>query len=218
MFKGEWSPGSVSTTGVKLCMQYRDTTMKIVEDSEGPLNWQVSSIGGTVSHSGTLPVDPSENKMSAAKVAGLDQKSPHDTQGLKVRWDNIGDVLEFTIPPMYKDVSAYSVISFRITQKVDSVDNPANQSQDFRVVLKDSANNQRAVRVGAFCDIPFPDYRPNHNHSKSAMIVVRIPLTSYTIKCAGLDKVNLQDVTMLSFLFNLKPTGEIEIDEIEFSN
>lgn len=218
MFKGEWTPGSVSTTGVKSYMQYRDTTVKTVEDSEGALDWQASSIGGTVSHNATLPVDPSENKMSAAVVAGLDPKSPHDSQGLKVRWDNLNDVLVFTIPAAHKDVSAYSVLSFRITQKVDSADNPANQSQDLRVALKDGTNNERAVRVGAFYDIPFPDYRPNHAHSKSAMTTVRIPLKSYTIVCAGQVIVNLQDVTTLTFQFAMKTTGEIEIDEVEFSN
>lgn len=218
MFKGEWTPGSVSTTGVKSYIQYRDTTVKTVEDSEGALNWQTSSIGGTVTHNGTLPVDPSENKMSAAVVAGLDAKSPHDTQGLKVRWNNITDVLAFSVPPAHKDVSSYSVLSFRITQKVDSADNPANQSQDLRVTLKDGTNNERAVRVGSFYDIPFPDHRPNHSVSKSAMLTVRIPLKAYTIVCAGQVIVNLQDVTTLTFQFAMKPTGEIEIDEVEFSN
>ena len=41
-------------------------------------------------------------------AAGLDPKSPHDTQGLKIKWDNAGDKLEFTIPPAHKDISVYS--------------------------------------------------------------------------------------------------------------
>lgn len=218
MFKGEWKPASVSTTGVRLYMQYKDTTVKTVDNFEGAVNWQASTIGGTVSHNGTLPVAPAEGKMSAAVVAGLDPKSPHDTQGLKVRWNGIGDTLIFSIPPAHKDVSAYSVLSFRVTQKVDSADNPANQSQNFRVALKDGANNERAIRVSPFYDIPYPDIRPNHAHTKSAMITVRIPLASYTIVCAGMVQVDLQDITTLTFLFSDKATGEIEIDDIEFSN
>lgn len=218
MFKGEWTPASVSSTGVKFYTQYHDTTVKTVDNFEGAVNWQASTIGGTVSHNGTLPANPDEGKMSAAIIAGLDPKSPHDTQGMKIRWNNIGDTLIFSIPAAHKDVSAYSVLSFRVTQKVDSADNPANQSQNFRVALKDGSNNERAVRVSPFYDIPFPDHRPNHSVSKSAMVTVRIPLKSYTIVCAGMVQVNLQDITTLTLQFSEKVTGEIEIDDLEFSN
>jgi hypothetical protein len=132
MFAGEWTPGSVSATGAKFYIQYQDTNTKIVDDFEGAIDWQASTIGGTVDHGGTLPADPSEGKMSAAVTAGLDPKSPHDTQGLKVNWNNAGDKLVFSIPPAHKNVSGYSVLSFRVTQKVDSADNPSNQPQDFR--------------------------------------------------------------------------------------
>ena len=219
MFAGEWTPGSVSATGAKFYIQYQDTTALIVDEFEGAIDWQASTIGGTVDDAGTLPVDPSEGKMSAAVIAsGLDPKSPHDTQGLKVKWDNIGDKLVFSIPSDYKNVSGYSVLSFRVTQKIDSGNNLSNQSQNFRVALRDGSNNERAVRISPFYDIPFPDHRPNHIYSKSAMLTVRIPLKSYRIVCAGLNQVNLDDITTLTFLFSEKMTGEIEIDNIEFSN
>lgn len=218
MFAGEWTPGSVSATGAKSYIQYNDPTTKIVDEFEGAINWQASTIGGTVDHNGTLPVDPSEGKMSAAVIAGLDPKSPHDTQGLKVKWNDTVDKLIFSIPPAHKNISGYSVLSFRVTQKIDSADNPLNQSQNFRVALRDGSNNERAVRVSAFSEIPFPDYRSNHDLSKSAMNTVRIPLKSYQIVCAGLSPVNLDDITTLTFLFSEKMTGEIEIDDIEFSN
>jgi hypothetical protein len=86
------------------------------------------------------------------------------------------------------------------------------------VALKDGANNERAVRVSPFYDIPYPEMHPNILRRKSAMNTVRIPLKSYTIVCAGQVQVNLQDVTTLTFLFSEKSTGEIEIDEVEFSN
>jgi hypothetical protein len=218
MFAGEWTPGSISATGSKFYIQYHDTTTKVVDEFEGAIDWQASTIGGTVEHNGTLPMDPSEGKMSAAVIAGLDPKSPHDTQGLKVKWNNAGDKLVFSIPSDHKNVSDYSVLSFRVTQKIDSGSNPSNQSQNFRVALKDGFNNERAVRVSPFYDIPFPDHRSNHSLSKSAMLTVRIPLKSYRIVCAGLNQVNLDDITTLTFLFSEMNTGEIEIDNIEFSN
>ena len=95
--------------------------------------------------------------------------------------------------------------------------NPANQGQNLRVALKDSANNERAIRVNAFSEIPFPDPHP-FGYTKSALKTVRIPLASYTIVCAGQVAVDLQNVVNLSFVFSENATGEIEIDEVEFSN
>jgi hypothetical protein len=218
MFAGEWTPPSISATGARFYTQHQDTTSKVVDNFEGPVNWQASTIGGTVSHGGTLPANPDEGKMSAAVLAGLDPKAPHDTQGLKVIWDNAGDTLIFSIPAAQKNVTGYSVLSFRVTQKVDSASNTSNQAQDFRVALKDGSNNERAVRVSPFYEIPFPDHRPNHAHSKSAMRTVRIPLKSYEIVCAGMVQVNLSDLTTLTFLFSERLTGEIEIDDVEFTN
>ncbi|MBD0333337.1 MAG: hypothetical protein ICV66_11850, partial [Chitinophagaceae bacterium] len=180
--------------------------------------WQSSTIGGTVSQS-NLPANPEEGKMYdfPPSSPGLDPNCPHDTKGMKLRWDNIGDRLDFSIPAAQQDVSAFAVLSFRITQKTVSASNPANQSQNLRVALKDAANNERAIRVSAFSEIPYPDPHP-FGYTKSAMNTIRIPLTSYTIVCAGQVKVDLQNVVSVSFIFSENATGEIDIDEIEFSN
>lgn len=220
LFAGEWKPASVAQTGVNLYVQYQDVAHKSVDDFEGAVaDWQSSTIGGSVAHGATLPADPEEGRMhDHPSASGLDPKSPHDTKGMKVHWDNLGDKLVFSIPAVHKDMSGFSALSFRVAQKVDSPHNPANQMQDLRVALKDSSNNERAVRVSAFAEIPFPDRRANHAYSKSAMNTIRIPLTSYTIVCAGQPKVDLQNVVSLSFLFSEKTTGEIDIDEIDLSN
>lgn len=220
MFTGEWKPASVAQTSAILYTQYQDPSQKAVDNFEGVVpNWQASTIGGTVAHNATLPADPAEGKMNDHPQApGLDPKSPHDTKGLRLRWNNLGDRLVFQIPAAHKDVSAFSVLSFRIAQRVDSPHNTLNQSQNLRVALKDAANNERQVRVGAFAEIPFPDYRVSHAYSKSAMNTIRIPLKAYTIVCAGQVQVDLKNVLSLSFVFSEKPTGEVEIDEVAFSN
>jgi dienelactone hydrolase len=215
MFNGEWQPASVAAGGVRLFIQSQDTSTLTVDNFEGAgPDWQLSSIGGTVSHAATLPVNPDEGILSPV----LDAKSPHDSKGLKLRWNNLNDKLTFDIPAAFKDVSAFSMLSFSVAQKVDSADNPVNQAQNLRVILRDGAGNERAVRVSAFAEIPFPDYRWSHALSKSAMNTIRIPLKSYTIVCAGQVQVNLADVVSLTFLFSEKATGEIEIDQIEFTN
>jgi hypothetical protein len=50
------------------------------------------------------------------------------------------------------------------------------------------------------------------------MTTIRIPLTSYTIVCAGQQQVKLTDIVSLSFSFTEKAKGEIDIDDIEFTN
>jgi hypothetical protein len=220
IFTGEWQPASVAQTGVDLYVQYQDPTGKAVDTFEGAaVNWQASTIGGTVTHSATLPADPAEGKMhDHPSAAGLDPKSPHDTQGLQLRWDNLGDRLVFSIPAAHKDVTVYSYLSFRIAQRASSPHNPATLAQNLRAVLRDTSSNERAVRVSAFTEIPFPDQRANSALIKSAMNTIRIPLTSYTIVCAGQPQVDLTNLESLSILFSETTTGEISIDDVEFTH
>jgi Carbohydrate binding domain (family 11) len=209
----------VAATGAALYVQYQEPTQKTVDNFEGVVpDWQVSTIGGDVTHNATLPADPLEGKMhDHVDAPGLDPKSPHDTKGLRLRWDNSSDRLLYEIPPSEKNVSGFATLSFRITQVVGSPHNAANQGQNLRVALKDSAGNERAVRVSAFAEIPYPDPHP-WGFTKSAMTTIRIPLKSYTIVCAGQPQVDLKKVASLSFAFSEKVTGEVEIDEVAFSN
>jgi hypothetical protein len=112
----------------------------------------------------------------------------------------------------------FEALSFRVSQVVNSAENPVNQSQNLRVVLRDGAGNERAVRVSVFSTIPYPDPRGSASLTKSALNTVRIPLKSYSIVCAGQPKVNLTDVISLSLRFSEKVTGEIDIDNIEFTS
>jgi dienelactone hydrolase len=221
MFSGEWKPASVAATGAELHVQYRVPGGRTADDFEGggAPNWQASTIGGTVSHGGTLPADPSEGRLIHYPLAnpGLDTQSPHDSKGLRLQWNNAGDRLTFSIPAASQDVRAFSVLSLRVAQTVASGSNPAGQPQDLRVALKDAANNERAIRVSAFGAVPYPDQRANVDHRKSALSTIRIPLASYTIVCAGQPKVDLEHVTELSLVFDLNATGDIQVDEIEFT-
>ncbi len=212
MFTGEWKPASVSSTVAELFMQYQLTGAKVVDDFEGAVNWQTSTINGSVGQTG-LPANPEEGKLRT-----LDAFSPHDTQGMKIRWDNNTDLVTFSIPPAHKNVTAFTHVSIRISQTNGSLSNPVNLGQNLRIALKDGTNNERAVRVSSFNVIPFPDQRPEVGTRKSAMVTVRIPLKSYTIVCAGQPQVNLADITTLALKFSENPAGEIDIDNLEFTN
>lgn len=217
MFAGEWTPPSVSATGAECYTQYREPGGKIIDDFQSMIpNWQVSTLGGSVAHAGTLPVDPSEGWLvHSTNIPGLDVHSPHDTKGLKVRWDNLGDRLVYTIPAADQNFSTFTTLSLRVTQMEASANNPPNQVQDLRLSLKDSANNQRSIRVSAFGMVPYPDQRAEADYRKSALATVRIPLSAYRIVCAGQPQVDLAHVVELALTFEIKPIGEIEVDEIE---
>jgi hypothetical protein len=218
MFTGEWQPPSVWATGVKLYVQTRVPGQRIIDDFESAPAWSSSSIGGTETQAG-LASNPAEGKLhDVSGSPGLDAKSPHDSKGQRLAWNSPGDRLEWSIPAGQRNVSGFAAVSLRIGQTVDSVSNLANQPQNLRLVLRDGAGNERAVRVAAFSEVPYPDVRVDNNFTKSALRTARIPLTSYTIVCAGQPKVDLTDVVALALLFSETPTGEVEIDEIEFTN
>ena len=182
IFRGEWIPATVqaSDANMKIYTQYEDTTVRTVDDFEGPhsaTSWQNSTIGGTVTQSG-LPASPQENDLRT-----MDSQSPHLSAGLLLRWDNVTDTLTYDVPAGQRDVSGFNTVSFRITQKVGSASNPASQAQDLRLTLVDGGAHSRAIRVSKFAEVPFPYVRGIASLVKSAMCTIRIPLAAYTIHC-----------------------------------
>jgi len=218
IFRGEWVPAAVAQAEagkVKLYVQYNDTATTVVDDFEGAhtaTSWQVSTLPGSVDDSNTLPVDPVEDELYNA-----DTHSPHDTSGLLLRWDGTSDKLEFK-PTNPINAAAFTTVSFRVTQKVDSGENPVDQIQDMYLTLTDTNNKSRAIKVSKFGEIPPPQKRENNQVTKSAMCSIRIPLHVFRIEVLGTDKVDLQNVKALTFEFKANPKGEVEIDSLEFTN
>lgn len=217
IFRGEWVPAAVeaSDANMKIYVQYEDTTVRTVDDFDGAhtaTSWQTDSLGGAVTETG-LPATPQDNDLRT-----MDAHSPHLTGGLLVRWDNVNDALSYAIPAGQRDVSGFQAVSFRITQRVNSASDPANQAQDLRLTLTDGGGKSRAIRISKIAEIPYPYVRGFDFYTKSAMCTIRIPLAAYSIHCYNVDQVDLTDITSLAFEFAEKPTGEIEIDSVQFTN
>ena len=159
-----------------------------------------------------LPAVPLETQLFPQ-----DNQSPHDTGGLRMRWDTAGDSIDFAIPAGQRDVSAFAALSFSVTRVAGSASNPGADSQNFRVVLRDGSGNERSIRAVAFGTIPAPAAANVSGNIKSAMKTIRIPLPSYTVVCAGVVAVDLTDVTNVRLDFTEKATGEVSIDNLEFS-
>jgi hypothetical protein len=214
IFRGEWMPAAVraSDGDMRIYVQFEDVSVETVDNFEGPhtaTSWQTSTIGGAVSQVG-LPATPQENNLRS-----LDPQSPHATAGLMLRWDNLNDSLRFDVPVGSRDLRAFQALSFRVTQKVNSASNPANQAQDLRVTMTDANGQSRAIRVSKFADIPYPDVRGIASYTKSAMRTIRIPLSAFTIRCLNIPEINTGDVVSVAFEFAEKATGEIEIDSVQ---
>ncbi|MFP5248078.1 MAG: hypothetical protein ACLGH0_15400, partial [Thermoanaerobaculia bacterium] len=217
IFKGEWVPAAAtaSTPNLRIYVQYEDTTVRTVDDFEGAhtaMSWATSTINDTVSQTG-LVANPAEQQLYPN-----DSLSPHDTGGLRLRWNSFADALQWNLPAGQRNVTSYTALSFRITQIAGSMDNPANQPQDLRVTLTDGTSTARAIRVSKFAEVPYPDVREWSSLTKSALRTIRIPLSAYTIRCLGVPEVNLTDVRSIRFEFDEKPAGEIAVDSIQFTN
>lgn len=218
LFQGEWIPTSVEQAEpakLKIYTQYEDTDQLVIDNFEGAhtaTSWQTSTLNTLVSDDGTLPTAPSENQLNQ-----LETHSPHETGGLLLNWNQIGDKLRFDIPLAYKNVSGYKAFSFRITQKVGSSHNPANGPQDLYVSLEDNVGKRRSIKVSKFAEIPSPHPRDNASLTKSAMQTVRIPLHTFEIEVVGTQRVDLTDTKNLTLDFKAIGTGEVEIDSVEFT-
>ena len=220
IFRGEWVPAAVSASAptMKIYTQYEDTVVRTVDDFQGAhsaTSWQTSTIdsaAGAVTATG-LPTNPVE-----AELRNVDGHSPHLTGGLLLRWDSIGDSIEFRVPVGQRDVSAFAALSFRVTQRVNSTSNPAGLPQDLRVVLTDGGAHSREIRVSKIAEIPPPFVRGFDYYTKSAMNTVRIPLGTFHIHCLNVDQVDLTDVVSVAFRFSELAAGEIEIDSVQFTN
>lgn len=214
MFTGEWKPPQVNATGATIAFQYRDTTRRTVDEFEGPhapTDWQTSTIGDAVSETG-FPSAPVETQLFVN-----DSASPHDTGGVRLTWNSIGDQLVFNVPAGQRDVSSFQVLSLRIGKVVGSASNPVGD-QNLRVALRDGAGNERQIRVSAFGRVFETAVANQASNTKSAMASLRIPLTAYTVVCAGAVQVDLTNVVAVKLIFSELATGDIAVDELEFTN
>gem|GEM_PF-907040 len=214
LFTGEWTAPSVAATGAKTYPQYRATGRRVIDDFEGAhtaTSWQTSSIGAGVSQSG-LPANPVETQLFPQ-----DSRSPHDTGGLRLSWDTSSDTLGAAIPAGSGDVSGFAALSFSVARVAGSAANPAAAPQNLRVTLRDGAGNERSIRASAFGTIPVAAAANVADNVKSALTTIRIPLASYTIVCAGAVQVDLTDLVSVTLAFTEQSTGEIAVDNLEFT-
>jgi len=208
-FSANLKPSLVSS--LEIHASHQEPGIRLLDNFEQPShNPDVNTLGGNVTSTALSAL--AENALHT-----LDDHSPHVTDGGEIAWQNLNGIYTSQIPVIAKDVSGYSVLAFRITQKYGSPENPSNQTQDLFVGLTDGGGKSRAIRVSTFTDVPYPYERGFAELIKSALKSVRIPLASFTIANLGAQDVDLTNIASVSFEFDANSTGHIEIDDIEFT-
>ncbi|MGI8838136.1 MAG: hypothetical protein ACR2H4_16080 [Pyrinomonadaceae bacterium] len=144
--------------------------------------------------------------------------SVHQTQAIQVAWPGSGAEVTYTVPMAQRDASTFEVLSFRVAQ-TNNASNPASGNQDFQVELI-GGGHTKAFFASRFGSIPKPY---NHLLRNGAMITtvhdnvmmtIRIPLHSFIMNNAG---VTLNNIDTIRIRFMNPTTGEIYVDDIEFS-
>lgn len=134
---------------------------------------------------------------------------PHDTSAVRVGWSAGSATYTWTMAAM--DVSSFEVLSFRAAQTNLAPPNPMSGGQELQVQLQSGAT-VRATYTGQFDPIPKPYVRPGTDHN--VMTTVRIPLHSFIMNNSGLP---LTGIDTIVFRFTNPTTGEINVDDVEFS-
>jgi hypothetical protein len=153
----------------------------------------------------TAGLVPSAN----ASVTSVNNPAPHQTQAVRMDWSAYGSDITFAVPMGQRDASTFEVLAFRAAQTTSNT-NPAMGNQEFMVELS-GGGNVKAVYIGQFDAVPRP-YGPWLGHT--VMTSVRIPLHSFIMNHAG---VTLNNIDTIRFRFLGPATGEIYVDDIEFS-
>ena len=200
-----------------------------------------NTLGNAVSQTGLVRPDPSllgnfRNALTETQLTNdFIEFFIHDGVGAMIAWNSSGDTYQSTLNS--QDASAFKVLSFRVTQRFGSTRNPANTVQNFSVRLTDSAGEAATLLISSVTDIPFPFERHDHvalhgplpvsrvrfvdrlpdspDFNKSALKTIRLSLENFVNANTNL---NLAALEQLDFIYNQTTSGEIAIDNIEFSN
>ena len=144
-----------------------------------------------------------------ATLATATNPSPHQTNATRLTWSSNSANVTYTVPMGQRDASGFEVLSFRAAQTT-AMSGSANV--DFQVELQ-GGGVTRAFYVGQFDVIP-PRYLHPQGYTHTVMTTVRIPLHSFIMNNSGLT---LNNVDTIRFKFFWPSTGELYVDDVEFS-
>jgi hypothetical protein len=147
----------------------------------------------------------------AIALASVNNPAPHQTQVVRVGWTAGTATATRTVPLAQRDTTGHEVVAFRVAQTT-SASNPAVGTQDFRIELV-GGGITRGTTVAKFDTIPKPYPHP-YGFTHTVLTSVRVPLHTFIMNNSGLP---LNNVDTVRFIFNSPTSGEIYVDDVEFS-
>jgi hypothetical protein len=148
---------------------------------------------------------------AGATIASASNPAPHQTSVTRVGWPAGGATVTYTVPGPQVNATGFEVLSFRVAQTTAAA-NPAGTNQNFQVELV-GGGVTRAVYAGQFDVIP-PRYPHPNGNTHTVMTTVRVPLHSFIMNNSGLT---LNNVDTIRFRFSFPTTGDLYVDDVEFS-
>jgi hypothetical protein len=178
---------------------------------DAPDNPDRNSLGGNVSRSGGfMTFDEFQFRQGAADT--YNGTFYHDTDGLATRWRREAPSFESEIPDAHSDNSAYKVLSVRVAQASDQMNDPA-RAMNVRIGLEDKDGRRIDVESATVGSIPYPYAHPFG--AKTMMKTLRIPLACFD--APGMDPVQPGRIKAIHFSFDRTDQGTLALDQFEFS-
>ena len=146
-----------------------------------------------------------------ATLASASNPSPHSSTVTRMGWPGSGAAVTYSVPAGQRDASGFEVLAFRVAQTTSSA-NPVNTNQNFLIELV-GGGVTRAVYIGQFDVVP-PRYPHPEGQVHTVMSTVRVPLHSFIMNNSGLT---LNNVDTIRLRFFSPATGEVYVDDVEFS-
>lgn len=219
-FTGAAVPTKVRVAEVATQVQFRGNPVRVLDNFEQG-GWATNTRGGGVA------IGAGISTIVEDELWQLEPTAPHDTAGLRVRWNGASSWIGWQLPaaavPLVgeaRDVGNYGYLSVRVAQDYLDPWNVPGQDQDFRVRLFTGSGWSSYVvasehgRVPApvpFLAHPYP--YPAGDFTKSALTTIRIPLSAF----AGADLTDVRNV-YLYFDAPGHTQGALLLDSLEFTN
>jgi dienelactone hydrolase len=203
---------SVITDTLKLHPMYSDPGALVVDDLEDlPADPDKNSLGGMTADS--LMLFSGEESLDNTALTFF-----HRTQAWKLGYDTAGMATPLFVQelPGGADVTPYTAFSLRALQRWNSPNNQADAAQDLRVGLLDGQGNVAVRRLSHYGTIPWPKTHVGASFPKKSVLrTTRIPLQEFLLSNPALD---LADIRYVGLLFDQKPSAELRIDDLEFTD
>lgn len=200
-----------SLDGLEIQTQHgRLTSLKIIDNfgepelvaliPAQPLDRTVNTKGQAVTVTGAGPDDWEDLEHKNLS------NSPHNTKGARLSWSAPGVVYRSETGGV--SAALTDVLSLRVAQFYpDEARNPEDQPADLFVTLSDGFH-EATVRLGAVAQIPYPVTQ------LSMMRTVRLPIDAFKAMNPAFSPASVKSVALW---LAARPTGNILIDDIEFS-